>query len=215
MPTATAPPRPRRTQESRRTATRLALLDAAAGCLVEHGYAGTTTTVIVARAGVSQGALFRHFPTKADLLAATAAHLYEQLVHRYVDRFRRLERESDPDTRLDRAVRLLWKMFESPEWAAALDLTVAARTDADLRVAMASVVDDHAARIRAQAAAIFPELTVAAGFAITLDLLLETMVGMAVSRITDADTGHYRRLLEHLTELAHERLADALDGDAS
>src|SRR4051812_4417683 len=87
---STAPPA-RRRQHERRATTRLALLDAAASCLVDLGYAGTTTTVIVERAGVSQGALFKHFATKQELLTETAQHLYASLLQQYVERFAPLQ----------------------------------------------------------------------------------------------------------------------------
>lgn len=179
---------------------------------MEHGYAGTTTTAVATRAGVSHGALFKHFATKADLLAATAQHLYVVLMGRYVDRFHRIEREVDADERLDRAIRLLWQMFASAEFAAALELTNASRTDPALNDGLRDVVAAHATRIRAQAAALFPEQIEHPEFAITLDLVLETMVGMAVSRIADGDPAHYRQLLDHLTELAHRRLSDTRRG---
>jgi len=60
---ATAPARPRRGQEERRASTRARLLDATVECLVDHGYAATTTTVIAERAGVSRGAQLHHYPT--------------------------------------------------------------------------------------------------------------------------------------------------------
>jgi AcrR family transcriptional regulator len=216
MPTTTsmrpAPPtdKPvRRTQEERRTATRTALLEATASCLTEQGYAATTTTIIAERAGVSQGALFKHFPSKPDLLAATGEHLYRALTSRYLDRFQRLEKEAHIGVRLDRSIRLLWQMFDSPEYAAALDLLTACRTDRELRERMEDVVDRHAIRVRDQAAALFPELVELPEFAITLDLILETMVGMAVSHLADRENRHYRRMIDHLTDLAALRLAAA------
>lgn len=210
-PTATraVPPKPvpvRRTQEERRATTRLALLDATAACLVEHGYAATTTTAIAQRAGVSQGALFKHFPTKADVLAQTAEHLYQRLVRDYLDRFDELDRETDLRTRLDRAIRLLWQMFQSTSWAASLDLTAASRTDGELNARMEDVVVAHAARIRTHAVDLFPELAAHPALPITLDLLFEAMQGMALSRIADPDATHYRAMVDHLVATATDRL---------
>ncbi len=51
------------------------LLEATVDCLVERGWAGTTTTVIAERAMVSRGAQLHHYPTKAELVAAAVAHL--------------------------------------------------------------------------------------------------------------------------------------------
>ena len=49
---------------------RAQILDAAKSCFARHGFAGTTTKSVAAAAGVSEGLLFRHFPTKAALYAA-------------------------------------------------------------------------------------------------------------------------------------------------
>ena len=51
------------------------LLDATVECLVEHGWSGTSTTLVSQRAGVSRGAQLHHFPTKADLVLAAVEHL--------------------------------------------------------------------------------------------------------------------------------------------
>ena len=49
------------------------LLEATVDCLVEHGWSGTSTTLVSARAGVSRGAQLHHFPTKNDLVLAADA----------------------------------------------------------------------------------------------------------------------------------------------
>lgn len=53
--------------------TRQRLLGAALEVAAEHGYAATTTRAVAERAGVSEGAIYRHFPTKLALLAAAVA----------------------------------------------------------------------------------------------------------------------------------------------
>lgn len=50
--------------------TRQRLLQAAAGVFAERGYDGTRVADIAAAAGVSNGALYAHFGSKADLLVA-------------------------------------------------------------------------------------------------------------------------------------------------
>ncbi|MDX2235958.1 MAG: helix-turn-helix domain-containing protein [Hyphomonadaceae bacterium] len=54
----------------RREATRGALIAAARACFVDVGFEGTSTEAVLARAGVSKGALYHHFASKADLLSA-------------------------------------------------------------------------------------------------------------------------------------------------
>lgn len=56
-------------------ATRAALTDAARQLFGERGYAETSTDEVVARAGVTKGALYHHFTGKEDLFRA----VYEQV----------------------------------------------------------------------------------------------------------------------------------------
>src|SRR3954462_10328745 len=103
------------------------LMEATVDCLVELGWAGTTTTVVSQRAGVSRGAQLHHFPTKLDLVVAAVAHLTER---RRDDM--RLEAADLPDDagRTRAILEILSKQFTSPVFFAALELWVAARTDA-------------------------------------------------------------------------------------
>jgi AcrR family transcriptional regulator len=61
-----------RTQQQRREETVARLLDASIAAIVEVGYARASAAEITKRAGVSVGALFRHFETMGDFMAATA-----------------------------------------------------------------------------------------------------------------------------------------------
>lgn len=62
--------------EERRAATVQALVDLAA----EQNPAEITTTAIADRMGLTQGALFRHFPTKDAILEATMSWVSERLL---------------------------------------------------------------------------------------------------------------------------------------
>ncbi|AXX32521.1 TetR/AcrR family transcriptional regulator [Actinosynnema pretiosum subsp. pretiosum] len=60
-------------------ATRRALLDAAAGLLDEGGPDAVTLREVGARAGVTRGAPYRHFPDKDSLLSTIAAEALDRL----------------------------------------------------------------------------------------------------------------------------------------
>src|SRR5689334_23951571 len=79
MPASTAnSAAPRRSQAERSATTREALLDATIACLVEDGYANTTTSRVAERAGVSRGAHLHHFQTRHALVAAAMELLAER-----------------------------------------------------------------------------------------------------------------------------------------
>ena len=119
-------------QQERSRATQRRLLDATVDCLVEFGWAGTTTTVIAERAGVSRGAQLHHYPTKAALVLAAVAHLAERRGAEIRAEAATLPAQP-PQKRVARVVDLLAAAFTGPLFVAALELWVAARTDPELR----------------------------------------------------------------------------------
>ncbi len=112
---------------------RARLLEATVECLVERGFAGTSTTLVSERAGVSRGAQLHHFPTKNDLVVAAVEHLTEVRGAELAAAADRLPR----GPRRTRAVlQMLGDHFSSPVFIAALELWVAARTDPALLAAV-------------------------------------------------------------------------------
>ncbi|MFP2912668.1 TetR/AcrR family transcriptional regulator, partial [Pyxidicoccus sp. 3LFB2] len=130
MASKTPPPEgsrpPRRTQQERRETTRRKLLDATISTLVELGHARLTTVEVAKRAGLSQGALFTHFDTKEELLAAAVEHLFPRIIQDYLAGVGARPASRD---RIAAAVDMLWAVYQRPELQAAIELYVAARTD--------------------------------------------------------------------------------------
>ena len=60
-------------------AARDRLLQAAAELFGRHGYAGTSLQMIADRVGVRKGAIYHHFHTREDLLAALVAPVVDAL----------------------------------------------------------------------------------------------------------------------------------------
>ncbi|QRY61945.1 TetR/AcrR family transcriptional regulator [Gordonia sp. PDNC005] len=121
----------RRTQEERSAQTRAALMEATIDCLVEFGYSGITTTRVAERAGVTRGAQMHHFGSRNELVSHAIRHLAERRSAEAVERVGRIAESLDP---LDSLFDLLWDLHDGPLFVASVELWVAARTDADLRV---------------------------------------------------------------------------------
>jgi AcrR family transcriptional regulator len=199
-PILTANDNGRRTQAERRAETRERLLDASVRCLETLGYARTTTTEICRLAGVSQGALFKHFPTKAALMGGAAAHLFASLVGHYQREFRRLP---SGDARLRAAIDLLWALFETPRMHAAFELYVAARTEPDLARGLAPVTDAHYENLHSLARELFPSANPnqALRFDAVVDLIIGAFQGVALGNLVSRSTER-AALVELVTELA-------------
>src|SRR3954466_13151411 len=73
------------------------IMSAAKRCFSRHGFAGTTTRSIAAAASISEGLLFKHFPSKAALYAEILAEECETdpALHRF---HRLLELEPSTET---------------------------------------------------------------------------------------------------------------------
>ncbi len=124
-------------QEERSRAMRSRLLEATVECLAEHGWSGTSTTLVSQRAGVSRGAQLHHFPTKNDLVLAAVEHvtLAREDVMGTLDASR--DAEADGARGRTRAVlAALAELYTGPLFTAAHELWVAARTDPVLREAV-------------------------------------------------------------------------------
>jgi AcrR family transcriptional regulator len=189
--------RPRRTQAERVEAMRERLLDATLDLLAERGWAEVSTNDVVRHARVSRGALAHHFPSKAALMEAAARRVIEQKTADFEAAFDALA----PDQRtVEHALDLLWSYFQGPDFAALLELIVAARTNPDLR----EVLADAPERIIDAALAIFFDLFPRTGTnpdaAVGLRATFAMMTGMAVNAVLDEDDrrGHNGELLEWL-----------------
>ncbi|MBF6438751.1 TetR/AcrR family transcriptional regulator [Nocardia cyriacigeorgica] len=126
----------RRTQEQRSSEMRVRLLDATIDCLVEYGYAGTTTPRVAERAGVTRGAQVHHFGSKNDLVVAAISHLAQRRAETAMRDMGRVESVDDP---VDAALDFLWELHQGPLFIATVELWVAGRTDPVLAAAMEKV----------------------------------------------------------------------------
>lgn len=196
------------TQAERRAGTRRTLLDAAARVLVEDGTAGFTTSAITARAGVSNGALFRHFPTRLDLLAATLEHVLARLRDDYDRTFAGL---ADGAPAVGTVLDLLWAAMSDPEFGAVLALYTQARTDADLLAVIHPVVAEHGDYVRdlvdRVSAVLAGEDPAAARRVATVgNLAILTMQGLVVGQMAGASTGFERDVLTAYSDLVEKAL---------
>jgi AcrR family transcriptional regulator len=163
---------------------RLRLLDATVDCLVQYGYAGTTTTRVTELAGVTRGAQVHHFPTRADLVAAAVRHLAEkraELAFEKIDAVR-----TAPD-RLDAALELIWEVHQGPVLYATMEIWVAARTDPELREQMTRVEPAARASLIEFTEAAFGEYAGNPRFRHVLYTAMDAVRGILLMGLSDED----------------------------
>ena len=166
-----------RTQAERRADTIGKLIDATITALHDVGYARTTTKEVCARAGVSQGGLFRHFSTRLQLIVAAADEVATRHATAFAEALGHVE--GDP---LEAAVRAARDRCRSPINAAWHELMVACRTDAELRDAMAPAGARHKASIEAMARAVVGDAVPAETAEAAVWLVVNCFDGEAISR---------------------------------
>ncbi len=137
MPDKTAARVERKTQRQRREATIAKLVDATIDTIIDHGYYRTTIAAITDRAGVSVGAMFRHFNSRHDLIAQVAEEISERVLTAG-DGALAAARESQSPT--ESGIALLAALTATPLVAAWHEMLVAARTDSELRERIAPVL---------------------------------------------------------------------------
>jgi AcrR family transcriptional regulator len=166
-------------KQARARETRRKVVSAAVALLGEEGLAGVRTAAVARRAAVSQGALFRHFPTKAALLGAALEALLDDLVIRFGGAL--MARVGDPGDVLRAGVDALWEVYTDPGLYGGFELFLAARTDPALRAVTGPILQAHLAREIEMARLIFPDAaTTHPRFEPTVVGLLATLQGLAV-----------------------------------
>jgi AcrR family transcriptional regulator len=167
-----------RTQAQRREETVARMLEACIDTIVEVGYARASAAVITKRAGVSVGALFRHFETMGDFMAATASEVLRRQLESFTKRVAEIPADRPA---LEAALAILQDITGGPTNAVLYELLTAARTDEKLRETMQHELGQYAAKILDAAKALpgaedFPEET----FPVIVALLTNVFDGAAV-----------------------------------
>jgi AcrR family transcriptional regulator len=193
--------RRRRTQQERREGTIRKLLDAATGVLIEVGYSEASVQRICARADVSQGALFRHFPSREALMVAVGEDVGDQLLARYREQFEALGEADDVGV----AMRLMRDACRSRLNQAWYELRIAARTNDTMRHALGPVYKRYGKDIERLAGALLPDL--AASLGDRFPVLVSSLIAMFDGEVMQRFVMKAPRVEEARLELIAEAVA--------
>jgi AcrR family transcriptional regulator len=175
----------RRNQAQRSAATREALLDATLECLVEDGYAKTTTARVAERAGLSRGAHLHHFQTRDTLLAAAADHLTRRRGEHLSAAVDALP-PSGPG-RIAQGLDLIFNSYNNPLYQATLDLWTHGRTDEELRGHLVPIERQLDRQTMELSRRLFPDAAERPDFERLVELALAAIRGLVVLDTLHAD----------------------------
>jgi AcrR family transcriptional regulator len=191
-------------QQERSRVTQRRLLEATVDCLAEHGWSGTTTTLVAAKAGVSRGAQLHHYPTKAALVLAAVEHLAVRRAGEI-----RAEAAAAPTNGVGEGVDLLASAFTGPLFAAALEVWVAARTDPILCAALVPLEARVGRELHRLAVDLLGADETRPGVREAVQATLDLLRGLGVANLLTDDSARRRAVLASWTG----QLTDLLRSD--
>lgn len=193
-------------KQDRSRVTRKRLLEAAVSCLAEHGWAGSTVSVVAERAGVSRGAAQHHFRTREDLFTAAVEYVAEERSLA----LRALFPEGTADRRA--VVAAVVDLFTGPLFRAALHLWVAASDEEQLRCR----VTELEARVGRETHRIAVDLLRAdetvPGVRETVQGLLDMARGLGLANLLTDDSGRRDRVVAQWAALLDDALGRGTPG---
>lgn len=199
---------PGSTWQARKSAsTRTLILEAAIACFYSTGYARTTTTLIADRAGLSRGAMLHHFPSKASLIVEAIEHLNERRLTLYRDKIAAIPNSVD---KIDSGIEACWDVLTDPTYAAFHELTVAARTDAQLAQILRPAMEKFEKQSTELTRELFPEWQRDPEIFFLANELTQTLMdGLAVSYMSSQSADKSRRMLSYLKDQLRHLLGSA------
>ncbi len=192
-------------QEERTRVMRQRLLEATIQCLVDAGFAGTSTTLVSKIAGVSRGAQLHHFPTKNDLVVAAVRHLAEQRQIEFA-RVRAALPEGEGRTRA--VLGVMAEYVVSPFFTAALELWVAARSDAQLLEAVAPLEIETGRALHAIAVDLLRVDESVPGIRELVQATLDLLRGLGLANTLGDDSRRRNRILDQWAQSLDRELKE-------
>ncbi len=193
-------------QAEKSAMTRLAILEATIQCLLELGYANTTTALIANYAGLSRGAMMHHFPSRMSVMRAVVDYLHQLRLQEYLDLMADID---DPQRTLThevirKSVEAAWLYVNLPSFLAYQELLSASRTDAELRQVIDPVEKDFEKQFLDTAKAVFPHWQNLSRLEGAHDMVQFLMKGMALSQITVGKKVRAKRVITYLTAILYD-----------
>lgn len=217
--------------QARSVRSREQILDATIECLLEHGYAATTTQRVQKRAGVSRGRLLHHFPSKRELIAGAMARAADKRLDGVItaqghdddgggaaagvagavagdiegaaaaDDAAQFSREA-VEQRVGATVAHLWQSHQEPIFWVAVESWNAARTDEELAAMTREHERSVMKRVRETTrGSLGPRLAAVPGTDAMIDIVFSSMRGIAMTYMFSGRSMDTEPMLDSWTRL--------------
>jgi AcrR family transcriptional regulator len=168
-------------QQRKSVQTRITILEAAIDCLQQHGYGRTTTQLIAEVAGISRGAMLHHYATKQDLIASVIDYTVYKRMALFLEGIHALKDAARIDEM--EGIEISWRSMMGREFAAYLELAIAARTDAELAAIFLPKARRYDQTELAEIIRAFPEWADdPEGYALAMDYVNAALEGLVINR---------------------------------
>lgn len=185
--------------------TQTQIVQATMQCLIELGYAQTTTDKIAQKAGVSRGAMTHHFKSRADVFIAAAKYITELRAAEYGEAIGKVKVPAGTLPTLEDmrdTIVSLQKYYARPSFIALHELQRGARADKTLKSAMAPLEKALDDRISAHILQHFPFWSEVQGAAEVLrDLIFSSLQGIAIDPVGYVKGARLQRLVDLLAKV--------------
>jgi AcrR family transcriptional regulator len=182
------------------------LLAASLELLCEKGYARFRSAEVAERSGMSQGSVFRYFPTKMALIEASLERSLADHLERLASVFASLPAEQ----RSRRTLMLnLWAVLSHREFAWTYEVYAAAAHDDELRTTLSDVLLKHRVNVDELSMSLATDMGVhPRDVANAVNVVLWAMQGLVLNDLATGPSGREEHLITYL-----EWLADTSYGD--
>jgi len=195
----------REPKQQRSRETHIRILKATLECLADLGYSEVSTMRVAERAGVSKGALFQRFPSRIALIVAAVEYYHTDSREQGESLFSEVILAAPLRERASAYIHNLWLLVKAPSYSGINEVWLAARTNEELRRALAPLVERE--QTQTDMSALFPEVAELPMFTFLNHLIGSCLEGMAMDENVIGTIDDHAAGLEYLIDLTVRELS--------
>jgi AcrR family transcriptional regulator len=188
-------------QAERRASAIESVLEGALATMVSGGYAQLRVADVARASGMSEGTLFRYFPTKNDLVKGVLEKSLADHLQRLVDAFVALPPEAVTRRTL---LELLFSVLSHEQFVWTYELYVASTHDADLATKVSAVLKTHAGNVDSMTESLLVNmgLVPSADVRMVVNLATWSMQGLVINDLARGGESRKNELIDYLVKVS-------------